>query len=246
MPDNIDELLFDWEFDPYLLNVRRAKGSDGREILQMRIDMGVIQMEITGRPDGEKPGGFSSIHEQLESERKKFGDEFVLSEENLLEIDREFVQFYHRRICWLQLREFENAVQDADQTLALMDFCQEVSDNEDWVLSHEQYRPFVLFHRTQAASLSVLESEDTPENSIHEINLGLERLRDLYKQYEVEEDFENEELVQRLLEMREDLREKYNIGKTLHEQLDEAVASEQYERAASIRDKLARRKPGAI
>ena len=39
-----------------------------------------------------------------------------------MEIDREFVQFFHRRVAWLALREFDRAVADADHTLALMDF----------------------------------------------------------------------------------------------------------------------------
>ncbi len=51
------------------------------------------------------------------------GDDFVLSEEQCAEADREFVQFYQRRLCWLALREFSHAVADADHTtLAFMDF----------------------------------------------------------------------------------------------------------------------------
>ena len=43
----------------------------------------------------------------------KTGQALVLSEEQCLEADREFVQFYHRRICWLTLRHYARALADA-------------------------------------------------------------------------------------------------------------------------------------
>ena len=92
----------------------------------------------------------------------------VLSEDQCAEADREFVQFYHRRICWLAIRQFERAVRDADHTLGLMDFCRDHSPDENWTLNHEQYRPFVKFHRTQAATLKALE-EDDAELAIEEV-----------------------------------------------------------------------------
>ncbi len=52
----------------------------------------------------------------------KEGDAFELDPARCMEIDREFVQFFHRRVAWLALREFDRAVADADHTLALMDF----------------------------------------------------------------------------------------------------------------------------
>ena len=157
------------------------------------------------------------------------------------EVDREFVQFYHRRICWLRLQNYRLAVHDADHTLAMMDFCKRHSPDDQWTLSHEQYRPFVMFHRTQAAALSVLESEG-PEAAVHEINSGLEALQRVFEQYEAGDQFNDDELVNRLLELRETLRKEYRVGKTLQEQLADAVASEQYELAARLRDELARRK----
>ena len=103
----------------------------------------------------------------------------------------------------------------------------------------------MLFHRTQAAALAALETSDGAEGSIQEINEGLVRMRDIYVHYEVEEKFEEEELVKRLKEMREDLREKYSVGRTLKERFQDAVNSEQYELAAKLRDELAKRNASA-
>ncbi|MCA9122222.1 MAG: UvrB/UvrC motif-containing protein [Planctomycetaceae bacterium] len=239
-PENLDDLLRDWSYEPQTLGVRIVAGSDGRDVLQMRIDMGVLQLEMEGRPDGTRPNGFDSYYDYLVSESIRFGDEFVIDDDQANEVDREFVQYYHRRICWLRLQDYERAIRDADHTLALMDFCKKYSDDDQWTLSHEQYRPFVLFHRTQAAALALLD-EGGPEESIKAINSGLERLRDVFEEYEAEDHFDDDELVSRLLDLRETLRKEYEVGKTLDEQLADAVAKEQYELAARLRDELARR-----
>ena len=243
---DIDDILKQWPFDPLSVNVRMLESSQ-REVLQMRVDMGILQLEIEGRPDGNRFQGASTYYDYLIKKSLDTG-EFALDEDNCLEIDREFVQFYHRRVCWLQLKEFSRAVSDADHTLSLMDFCKEYSPDEQWTISHEQYRPFVLYHRTQAAALAHIDSDDeelenveAAEFAIEEVNLGMEKLRELFVEYDAEDQFEEDELVQRLTEFREGLREKYNVGPTLGEQLDQAVEIEDYELAAELRDKLSRR-----
>lgn len=237
--DDIDHILEEWPYDGEMLSVRRIEGGDGRELLQMRIEMGVLQLETVGRPDGTRPHGQETFFDHLMNE-SILDDEFELTRDHYGEIDREFIQFYHRRICWLRLHEYDRALEDADHTLALMDFCRQHSEDEDWMLSHEQYRPFVLFHRTQAAALAALEAAG-PETAITEVNDGLNRLRDFFNEFAEEEVFEEDELVTRLVEVRESLRETFDVGLTLQEQLAEAVAKEQYERAAQLRDELAER-----
>jgi cysteinyl-tRNA synthetase len=131
-------------------------------------------------------------------------------------------------------------VLDADHTLGLMDFCKKHSPDEQWTLSHEQYRPFVLFHRTQAAALAAL-SDKGAEAAVEEITKGLDQMRQVFTDYEAEEEFDEDELVQRLIELRESLRQHFRVGRTLQEQLADAVAAEKYELAAEIRDELNRR-----
>jgi hypothetical protein len=238
--EHIDEVLRAWAYDPNTLSVRLVNGTDGRDVLQMRIDMGVLQLELDGRPDGTRPKGFESYYDFLISEATKFGEEFVMDEDQCNEVDREFVQFYHRRICWLRLQNYRKAVSDADHTLTLMDFCKEHSPDDQWTISHEQYRPFVMFHRTQALALAELEDKNA-EAAVETINKGLDSMRDVFVEYEAEEQFDEDELVVRLKELRETLRKEYEVGRTLLEQLADAVASEQYELAAKIRDELAKR-----
>lgn len=233
---DIDEILTEWPFDPFNVNVRQLH-LPGRDVLQMRVDMGLLQMEIAGRPDGKRPHGAKTYFDYLTKKSMQSG-EFSLNENHCIEIDREFVQYYHRRVCWLQLKEFNKAVADADHTLQLMDFCKQYSADEQWSISHEQYRPFVIYHRTQAAALGAIEDEDNddPELAIKEVDLGLERMRLLFEEYEADDQFEEDELVVRLTEFRDSLKEKYEIGDPLDQQLAEAIELEDYEKAAEIRD----------
>ncbi len=234
---DIDALLASWPFRAGEVNARLVKATGGREVIQMRVDMGLLQMETEFRPDGERPGGADTYFDYLVGEVIREGDDFELSDEQCSEADREFVQFYHRRVCWLSLREYARAAKDADHSLAFMDFVRDHSPDEEWTLSHEQYRPFVLFHRVQAAALAALE-DDGPEAAIGEINNGLDRFRDLFEEYDAADQFAEDELVLRLEEMRENVRSRYDVGLTLDEQLAEAVRSENYELAAELRDRL--------
>ncbi|MCP4476654.1 MAG: hypothetical protein GY818_01020, partial [Planctomycetaceae bacterium] len=85
------------------------------------------------------------------------------------------------------------------------------------------------------------------ENSLHaelaieEVNQGLKRLKVLFLEYDAQEQYENDELVQRLIEFRDSLREKYGVDQTLNEQLATAVDNEDYELAARLRDQISQR-----
>jgi hypothetical protein len=270
-PEHIDHILQSWPYEPSTLSVRIRPGADGRDKLQMRLDLGLLQLETEGRPDGTRPGGKNSYLDYLidlesrwepgarseeegdsdsdevdanqEGEAESPGDDrFRMNAKQCGEADREFVQYYHRRLCWLAMREFTKAMVDADHTLRLMDFCRDHSPDEEWTMSHEQYRPFVLFHRTQAAALAQLEAGKGAEASVEAINEGLEQIKEVFVEHEAEEEYESDELVTRLVEMREGLRKQFDVGNTLEEQLRDAVANEKYELAAKLRDELAQRR----
>jgi len=238
---DLDHIFREWPYESGVISARLIRTANGRDVIQMRIEMGLLQMEVSGRPDGQRPSGSETFLDHLREEVLEAGPDFVLSEEQCFEMDREFLQYYQRRICFLALQEFERAVADADHTLALMDLVAAHSPDEDWTNSHEQYRPFVLFHRTQAAALATLKHSGA-EAAIEEVRRGLDRIREVYLAGEAQEEFEQDELVNQLVELLESLRREYQVGKTLAEQLSDAVAAEEYERAARLRDEIAQRR----
>lgn len=240
---DIDDVLRGWPYEPGTVSVRRVRTEDDREVLQMRIEMGLLQMETSGRPDGEHPQGYDSYLEWLEDLESRTPQRFRLTEQQCGEMDREFLQYYHRRICWLALREFQRVVDDADHTLRLMDFAALHSPSDEWTLSHERYRTFVLFHRTQAAALGQLE-QSRPDTALNEISRGLQQIRQVFDAVDADEQFEADQQVQQLLKLKQWLRREYEIGPSLEEQLADAVAAEKYELAARLRDQINRRVEG--
>lgn len=236
-PQHLDFLLSDWPFQAGQILVREVQGDDGRGVLQMRVDMGIIQMEVAGRPDGAKFDGCDTYYDYLAALSFSEGESFTLDEARCLEIDREFYQFYHRRICWLTLKRYTEAVSDAQHTLALMDFSSAYAPDQEWALLHEQYRPFVMFHKIQAQALIELE-ESKPENAIQLIDEGLDELQKVFEQHDAAEHFEEDAFVTKLREMRESIKQHYEVGPTLTEQLADAIAAEQYELAAELRDRI--------
>jgi hypothetical protein len=223
--EHIDRILRDWPYDPDALNVRMIKGDNGRSVIQMRVDLGLLQLEVEGRPDGFRPQGFESYYDFLVGEAVHLGEDFVLSDEQCDEADREFVQFYHRRNCWLRLREFRKAIEDANHTLGLMDFCRDHSPDQSWTISHEQYRPYVLFQRTQAEALAELE-EHGPAQAVEAIQRGLDRIYEVFAEHDAEEHFDEDEMVNRLKELKDSLRDQFDGEARLRQQLSEAVAAE--------------------
>jgi hypothetical protein len=240
-PKHLDHHLRDWPYQFGEVLARKVRGSDRRQVLQLRIDLGIMQLETTGRPDGQQPEGFDTYYDYLVSASFAEGEDFELDVERCQEIDREFVQFYYRRIAWLALRDFDRAVADSDHTLTLMDFSSAHAPDDEWAMMHEQYRPFVLFHRTQAAALAELD-ESEPEKAVAVIDEGLEVIREIFREHDAEDAFDDDELVTKLRSMRDALEAHYGLEPSLADQLAEAIAAEEYERAAELRDRIEGRK----
>jgi hypothetical protein len=241
--NHIDTALQGWGYEPGSVQARLVQGGDGRTVIQMRVDLGVLQLETVGRPDGQRPHGCPTYLDYLRRRARaaeKHDRPFVLDEDQCEEADREFLQFYHRRICWLALREYAKAVADADHTLAFMDFLREHSPSEEYTRAHEQYRGFVTFQRTQGAAALALEKDD-PEGAINEVHQGLNRLRDFFAAHDAEERMEEDGMVRHLRKIEDFVRREHRIEATLQEQLDRAIANEEYETAARIRDQMRQR-----
>jgi UvrB/uvrC motif len=249
MRRDIDEALQSWPYDPSSGEVvaRQIKARDGRTVLQIRIELGLLQLEVEARPDGVRPHSFATYLDYLRhraraktSGSSKSAEVWAMAPEHCAEADREFAQFYHRRVAWMSLQRYDRALLDADHSLALMDFVNKHATDADYVASHERFRGLVLFHRTQAAAALALEREK-PDEAVDAIRHGMERLIEHHQSWASDPDREetpNEALVEQLRALEREIRKTFAVEKTLKEQLDEAVADEDYERAARLRDQI--------
>ncbi len=248
---DIDEALNEWPFEPRSGEIlaREVKARDGRSVLQIRVELGLLQLEVEGRPDGDLPHGFTTYLHYLQNcharVARKGGDEaWTMKPENCIEADREFVQFYHRRVAWLALGRYDRALSDAEHTLGLMDFVTSHGMSDEYIDSHERLRGLVLFHRAQASAALALQRR-RPEEAVDALGEGIDRLvRHMTSWSEGHEDEElpDPTLIEQLKIQEREIRKSFEVSKTLREQLAEAVAREDYEHAARLRDMMKLRK----
>ena len=57
MNDDITRVLENWDYRLGRVDARRVKGEGGVEKLQLRIDLGLLQMNAQFRPDGKRSFG---------------------------------------------------------------------------------------------------------------------------------------------------------------------------------------------
>lgn len=253
MRRDIDEALSGWphEPDPGEVLAREVRARDGRTVLQIRVELGILQMEVAGRPDGVRPHGFTTYLDYLRhraaGRRLAAGGAsplWTMSEDQSLEADREFVQYHHRRVAWLSLERHDRALSDADHTLALMDFLRRHGRSDEAIASQERLRGLVLFQRTRAAAALALNREK-PEEAVEAVRDGIERLAAHRRRWEEEHEGDetpNGALLEQLRVLEDEIRKNFEVPKSLREQLEEAVSREDYERAARIRDQMRSRK----
>src|SRR5438874_4778800 len=96
---DISHILDKWEYHPGQVVVRKFMGKDGQEKIQLRVDLGILQMNAEGRPDGKRPCGAASLYEHLLQKSKQSPNDFALTPEDVAKIQLEALQYHHRYIC---------------------------------------------------------------------------------------------------------------------------------------------------
>jgi len=247
MQGNLDigPILDGWEYHPDRLSVRRIRGLDGKPKIQLRLAMGLLQMEVDGRPDGTKPFGETSLlaHylKKLAHYRAEHGTDegFHLDEEDCRALRREMIQYYHRRISFLELREFEKAARDAEHNLRIMDLIKQYASREEDRRASEGFRPFVLMHRTQARAMLMLQRQDY-DGALREVKRGIEQIEEFFLEHGLEELISKAGELRFLKNWAERIRKvrPRDIKEELERRMWEAAEREDYEKAARFRDML--------
>lgn len=237
---DLNDLLRDWPHEAGQLKVRKILGTDSREKLQLRIDLGLIQMETLGRPDGQRPHGHDSLlehHQQRSRRTEKAGERFLLTAEEVGELQQEGIQYYHRYISFFQLEDYLAVMRDTQRNLDMFAFVAAHSDREDLVEAVVQFTPYVLMMLTRAQASIEVEREEFV-NAVREIDRGMEKIRGFYEEQSTPEAAENSPELSFLSEWIEEVRAKQPVTKLekMQRELDTAIASESYERAAELRD----------
>ena len=247
---DLTDFLRAWPAEPGRVNARALIGRDGRPKVQVRIELGVIQMEMHGRPDGERPGGYESLLALQRHRMKQYQSGggaaeggaaagFVLTDEEIRDLRDEAMQFYHRYVALFALGEFELVIRDTEHILEIDELCRLASRSEADRDAVGPFRPTAITMRARAAAEFAIASGQ-PKEAIRALERGLDELRVVFQEAGDPGAFEKANEVQLLRGMRDVLVPKLPSSQRveLHQRLRAALAAENYELAAILRDEL--------
>jgi len=246
MDFDISKLLEQWDYQPGQVVVRKFTAKDGQEKIQLRVDLGLLQMNAEGRPDGKRPFGYVSLFEYYQARLYKHiashegtDDGFKLKAEDCAKLQLEALQYHHRYICLLQLEDYAGVVRDAERNLAVFDFATKHAASDDLGWSLRQFQPQLLMILTRARAAEALKTEDY-DAAISLVGEGLEKIRVFYREFNNNEAAEQSGEVTSLEDWLDEIRAKrpLTVRERLERALRDAVVTEDYERAAKVRDEL--------
>jgi len=239
---DLNTILKDWPHENRAIKVRKVLGLDGRQKLQLRIDLGVLQMELTGRPDGNRPHGCESVltYHQLRAARAAArSEDYELTPEQCAELQQEGIQYYHRYLSLFQINDFHGVVRDTQRNLELFDFVDAHTERDELSWTLQQFRPYVLMMNTRAKASIFLGQGKFPE-AIAEIRRGRDSIAEFFQKSNFPELAAKSSEIHFLEEWLNEVSSKRPRSKLeiMESEMETAVAKELYERAAELRDKI--------
>src|SRR5207302_7938623 len=239
---DLNTITDDWPYESGTIKVRKITGLDGREKLQLRVDLGVLQMEISGRPDGQRPHNCESLleyHQKRTARAEQKGETYELTPEQCAELQQEGIQYYHRYLSLFQINDFKGVVRDTQRNLDLFSFVARHTDREEFSWALQQFRPYVLMMNTRAKA-SILLGQGKFGEAIGEIERGRDAITDFLQQSNFPELVSKSSEIAFLDEGLEEVKAKRPLSKLeiMQREMQTAIAKELYERAAEMRDAI--------
>jgi hypothetical protein len=158
---------------------------------------------------------------------------------------REGVQYYHRYLSLWHLDEFERCARDTARNLRLFAFVRAHAEQDRHKLHFDQWRPYVTMMHTRASAMPLLKNSE-PDRALAVIEAGIDAIHEFLDEYgqghRAQECAELTNLERWRDEILRNGPAATGQGKirVLRQQLDEAVAGEEFEQAARLRDEIRR------
>lgn len=258
MAKDISQILDGWNYDPNDVSVRIVPGLDGRDKIQVRLELGLLQFELDGRPDGQRvDGGHESWldhYEILAAEHERLapdGPPYFLESDDCQRLLREGVQYYHRYISFWHLQRYELCARDTQRNLRLFHFVTQHARHEKDKLQFDQWRPYVTMMHARSVAMPLVLLGDYAA-AVGVVDAGIRGIRSFLEQYdELARSGDCEELTW-LTNWREQLQARVSADavhendtverrdEELRQALRLAVKEERFEDAARLRDQLRR------
>jgi hypothetical protein len=248
MAEDLSLILKGWEYDPTdeRANVRTVVGAEGTLKVQLRVRFGVLQLYADGSPETGSESHLERLRREIASWRARKGSTkgFSISAMRTAQISQEIMDYYQRRVCFFILGDYRRAMRDAEHNLELMSLLKEFSVDEETAFSHDRYRAYVMMDRARASAMLAVEQDDM-DRAVAEIDEAIAKIEEFYDEYDREDLVEESKELEVLKNLKADLRQDYHIPLSDAERLDalreeqaRAIAHEEYERAARLRDEI--------
>jgi hypothetical protein len=242
-PFDLRGWLRSWPYNPEN-ELRIVRGRHGREVLQVRLPLGIEQYELEGRPDGQEPQGAESwldFHLARLEAAKANGesDSFTLTPAECADLFQEGTLYYYRYLRLFQLRDWRRSIRDTARNLRLFDLAHRYAEREEDRMYLEQWRPYLIRMNAMAETLFALETENHDDaleiarNAIGHIE-ALDEIDDDTFRHEKERSLH---ALQEMVNHIDEIRPVPELER-LQRELDQAITLQAFERAAALRDRI--------
>lgn len=257
VPDDIQPILRKWPYVPDDITARVIEGENGERFVQLRLDLGLLQMAMHGRPDGLRISGYESWldyhrdRQQTHDQENPDAARYQLETEDCAELLREGLQYYQRYLSFWHLKLFELCARDTARNLELLRFVREHANSDRDKMQFDQWRPYVTMMHTRAVATPLIELRQW-DAALGVIDAGIRGLLDFLEEYgQSEEQTQLSELTF-LRRWYKEVAANAGIEDAatyvpetdpivlLRTQLQAAIDEERYEDAADLRDQLRR------
>ena len=250
MDETIDlrSWLEKWPYDPERC-LRLTHGYDGRELLLVRLPLGIEQYELKGRPDGLKPYGCESVLEHhldrlAEARARDQAEDFDLGPNECAELFNEGTLYYNRYIHLFQLKDWKRTARDTARNIQLFDLVHQFALNEEDRMNLEQWRPFILRIHSTAEAMMQIEAGH-PGSAIQTIKEAVQKIELLdildNETFLFERQRSLSALNEFLAQISTDLEPSHSSASELRRlelELRRAIEEQAFEQAAQLRDRI--------
>lgn len=248
MKYDIGELLKDWPASD-TDNVRKITDANGVEKIQVRVDQGafqgILQMNLDGRPDGRRPHHrdfvLDHFKDRLAHHLSQGGrdDGFILSADDCAELFNESYRIYQRYVFLLQVEDHSRVIRDTERNMEVFRFVNRYAERQEDRMHLERWWPYIIRINATATAGIHLANEDL-DRALEVIETATRRIQSLDPVDAEEFELEKKRSLEALGELTVEIESRKPLSRTeeIESAMAEAIAREDYESAAQLRDQL--------
>lgn len=221
-------MLSEWPHLPSKVLARVVSSENGLEKLQVRVELGILQMEASGHPEGS-----TSVYEAME------GNSEALDQSTCLALQREAALYGYRAFILSVLDRHAGVVKDMTRNLAVMSMIIRLGNSErDRARARSLTVQFLMIQARSRAAFAA--SRGDFGLARRTLDSDMDEIRESLRQAGRGDDPENTPEIQLLKGMRDMFvpRLPASQRQEMEERLAAAIDVENYELAAILRNEL--------